>query len=187
MSGRLRGYTLIELCVTLGIVFILLNLGLPSYSALLARQQSQVEVERLNRAISIARHTAVNEGRMTTLCRSSDGFQCGGQWQQGYIVFTDHNGDRQINGTDRLVEVFPALSRGVSLRYRAFQNKQYLQMTPAGFTNYQNGNFTFCPDSKDPALAQQLIVNRAGRTYLARDLDGDGIREGANGKPISCD
>ncbi|MAM69628.1 MAG: hypothetical protein CMP91_00600 [Gammaproteobacteria bacterium] len=185
-SKIFSGYSLFELLIALAIASVLLNLAIPGYANFIERNQARVVIEQLQRAISLARQTAVNEGRMTTLCRSKDGKHCGGKWQEGFIVFTDQNGDRKINGKDRLVEVFPALAAKGTLIFRAFQNKQYLQMTAQGFTNYQNGNFTFCPASQKTELAQQLIINRAGRTYLARDRNEDGIKEGASGKPISC-
>ena len=59
-------------------------------------------------------------------------------------------------------------------------------MTPMGFTRDQNGNFTWCPGNGDVRLARQLIVNAAGRLREALDSDGDGVREGANGRPIGC-
>lgn len=59
-------------------------------------------------------------------------------------------------------------------------------MTPRGTTNYQNGNFSFCPSNKNPALARQIIVSATGRTRYARDLDGDGIVENSKGQPLHC-
>jgi len=187
MSSKTSAYTLIELLCSLAILAVLLNLAIPAYSNLVEHHQAQIVIEQLERAISITRHTAINEGTMTTLCKSADGRTCGGQWQQGYIVFTDNNGDRLINGSDRLVQVFKGQHDIGTLTFRAFQNKQYLLMTAEGFTNYQNGNFTFCPASQKAEQAEQLIINRSGRTYRAKDRDGDGIKEGANGKPLVCE
>lgn len=181
-----RGFSLLEAVIVLALLAILLNLALPSYRELVADKQANVAINQIERAVALARHTAINEGIMTTLCRSVDGSQCGGEWQQGFIVFTDRNADRKINGNDALVRIFPPLSDGGSLSFRAFQNRQYLQMTAEGMTNYQNGNFTYCPADGDSRLARQLIINRSGRTYTAKDRDQDGVREGANGKPISC-
>jgi type IV fimbrial biogenesis protein FimT len=181
------GFNLIELLIILAILAVLVNLALPGLAQSVERNQARVAINEIKRAITLTRYTAINNGVITTLCRSNDGRNCGGQWQQGFIVFTDSNADRVINGNDRLIRIFPELADSGTLKFRAFQNKQYLQMTPQGFTNYQNGNFTFCPKSNDVSLAQQVIVNRSGRTYFASDTDGDGIKEGANGKAISCD
>tara|TARA_R110000824_G_scaffold318073_2_gene505273 strand:- start:14608 stop:15195 length:588 start_codon:yes stop_codon:yes gene_type:complete len=187
MSTAAEGFSLIELIVVMALLTILINLGMPALFHSVERNQARVAINTIYRAINLTRHTAINNGVMTTLCRSADSQSCGGKWQQGFIVFTDRNADRLINDDDRLIQVFPAPSESGTLLFRAFQNKQYLQMTPQGFTNYQNGNFTFCPQSNNARLAQQVIINRSGRTYFARDSDGDGFKEGANGKSISCE
>lgn len=186
MSTTDSGFSLVELIVVMALLAILINLGIPALSHSFERNQARVAINAIYRAINLTRFTAINHGVMTTLCKSADGQSCGGQWQQGFIVFTDRNADRHVNDDDRLIQVFPAPSESGTLLFRAFQNKQYLQMTPQGFTNYQNGNFTFCPQNKDSSLAQQVIINRSGRTYFAKDSDGDGFKEGANGKAISC-
>lgn len=180
------GFNLVEILIVLTLLAILINLGLPALSNTVERNQAKVVINEINRAISLTRFTAINSGLITTLCRSENGTSCGGQWQDGFIVFTDRNADRVINGNDQLIRVFPEPASTGTLTFRAFQNKQYLQMTPQGFTNYQNGNFTFCTSSNDPKLAQQLIINRSGRTYFASDNNGDGIKEGANGKALTC-
>lgn len=180
------GFNLVEILIVLTLLAILINLGLPALSNTVERNQAKVVINEINRAISLTRFTAINSGLITTLCRSENGTSCGGQWQDGFIVFTDRNADRVINSNDQLIRVFPEPASTGTLTFRAFQNKQYLQMTPQGFTNYQNGNFTFCTSSNDPKLAQQLIINRSGRTYFASDNNGDGIKEGANGKALTC-
>ncbi len=180
------GFNLIELMIVLTLIAVLINLGLPALSKTIEHNQAKVVINEINRAITLTRFTAINNGVITTLCRSKNGENCGGQWHEGFIVFTDRNADRVINGDDRLVRVFSELTSSGTLKFRAFQNKQYLQMTPQGFTNYQNGNFTFCPSSNDPRLAQQVIINQSGRTYFASDNNGDGLKEGANGKALTC-
>ena len=73
-----------------------------------------------------------------------------------------------------------------TIRWRAFRNRQYLQMTSAGYTNYQNGNFTYCPPNGDVYQARQLIINMQGRVRKPADIDNDGIIEDARGRDIRC-
>lgn len=187
MSNSETGFSLIEFCLALALLALMLASGLPALSRSIERNQARVAIETIYRAVNLTRFTAINHGVLTTLCRSADGQSCSGNWQQGFIVFTDHNADRLVNGDDQLIRIFPAPAASGTLKFRAFQNKQYLQMTPQGFTRHQNGNFTYCPESGEAELAQQLIINHSGRTYFARDNDSDGLKEGANGKAISCE
>ena len=181
------GFTLLELLITLLMLSLLLLIALPDFRELIQQKQSDITVRTLTTAIELARTSAITDNKLTTLCRSSDGSECGGKWEDGILVFTDHNGNRKIDTEDRLVRYFPFPSSTGKLQWRAFQNRQYLQITPQGFTRYQNGNFTFCPHSKDLSLARQIILNRSARIRHAQDSDGDGIREDSQGRPIRCD
>ena len=180
------GFTLVELLLVLSILSILLALSLPNFQAMYAQRQADVVIRKVSKAIQLARMSAIRTGKLVTLCRSNSGVECGGQWRDGIIVSSDRNGDRKINQDDVLQQfiTFPGING--SLKWRAFQNRQYLQITNQGFTRYQNGNFTYCPNNGDASLARQLIINRTARIRFAIDSDGDGIREDSRGRPISC-
>jgi len=187
MKRKKRGITLVELLLVLSVVGVLLVSIAPSG---FARSQ---EVKRIDgvmsdimAAIAMARSTAIFEAQMVTFCGSNDGKNCQGNWHEGSIIFTDKNADKLLNGEDRLLYKLDAIAAQGNLSFNSFRNKQYLQMTPRGTTNHQNGNFTFCPADKNPALARQIIVSFTGRTRYGKDTDGDGIVENSSGKPLQC-
>ncbi|MEQ8314514.1 MAG: GspH/FimT family protein [Gammaproteobacteria bacterium] len=186
-SAISSGFTLLELLITLLMLSLLLGIALPDFHELVQQKQSDITIRTLTTALELARTSAITDNSLSTLCRSSDGSECGGNWEDGILVFTDHNGNRKIDTEDRLIRHFPSPGSTGKLYWRAFQNRQYLQFTPQGFTRYQNGNFTFCPHSKDLSLARQIILNRSARIRHAQDSDGDGIREDSRGRPIRCD
>lgn len=182
-----RGVTLLELLVVVLLLSILTGISLPGFQHLIEQKKADIAIGRLGHAIELARTFAITTGHLVTLCRSANGEDCGGQWRDGTIIFTDRNGDRRINQDDKLLHYvrFPDING--SIHWRAFQNRQYLQITNMGFTRYQNGNFTYCPNNKKSELARQLIINRTARIRYASDSDGDGIREDSSGRPIRCD
>jgi len=182
----MKGMSLLELLITLGILSVLLSISMPDFEELVESVSADATLRKLATAIQLGKSAAITNRTTVTLCRSYDGLNCGGSWQDGVLVFTDRNRDRAINENDRLVRhvTFPN-SKG-HIRFRAFQNKQYLQLTSLGVTHSQNGNFTYCPFSGDSKLARQLIVNRTARLRFAQDSDGDGIKEDSRGRPLSC-
>jgi type IV fimbrial biogenesis protein FimT len=183
------GLTFIELLLVLGICgFLLLRFAQPSWQELQQRKQVELMMAELQQSIAMARSSAVSHNSMVTLCRSNDGSQCRGRWKDGSILFTDANADHILNEDDRLLFRLPALAPGIqgNLAFNAFRNRQYLQMTPQGSTNFQNGNFTWCPTDGNLRLARQLIVSVSGRTRMARDSDRDGIVENSQGQPLDC-
>ena len=185
-SPAQAGLTLFELLFTLFLLSLLLGIALPDFTKLIEHKRADNNVRTLVTAIELARTSAIVDNSLVTLCRSQNGEECGGDWKNGILVFVDHDGDRDIDPEDRLVRFFTLPSLDGELYWRAFQNRQYLQITPQGFTRYQNGNFTFCPASGELQHARQLILNRTGRVRLAGDSDGDGIAEDSRGRPIRC-
>jgi len=181
------GTTLVELLIVLGLLGILLFMAMPGFGALLQETKGDATMRTLAGHIALARSTAITSQQRVTFCPSADQRQCGGSWAQGSIVFTDRNSDRRVNQDDALIRVRGPLATGETLRWRAFQNRQYLQMEPSGFMRYQSGNFTLCPVSRDARFAQQLVVNGTGRTRMAQDRNGDGFREDSSGNPLRCD
>lgn len=181
-----KAFSLFELLVSLLIISILLSYALPSFSKLADDRKADDTIRRVKEAVTVAKVGAIVNGNFVTLCKSQDGEKCGGNWEHGMVAFTDANGDRKINQEDKLIRYFTFPNAEGKIYWRAFQNRQYLQITGQGFTRFQNGNFTYCPYSEKPYLARQLIINRTARVRFATDSDGDGIREDSRGKAIRC-
>lgn len=181
-----RGFTLLEMLIALTVMAVLLSISLPDFTNFIQNKKSDDTINRVEQAVNTAKTSAIVNSSFVTLCKSSDGETCGGSWEQGIIAFTDDNGDRQINQDDKLIRYFSFPEAEGSIHWRAFRNRQYLQITGQGFTRYQNGNFTYCPYNKKADLARQVIINRTARVRHAIDSDGDGIREDSRGKPIRC-
>ena len=181
-----KGYSLLELLVCTSLLGILCMVLMPDLGDWKDRAAVERVTEDYIRLISFARIAAVTSGQMVTFCRSSNGKKCDGSWSEGTIIFSDSNRNRIIDGNDELLRYSPQIDKAVSVKFRSFRNRQYLQITPLGFTDYQNGNFTFCPQNMDNRAAQQIIINTLARTRRAQDTNGDGVRENSRGKPLSC-
>ena len=183
---NMQGLSLLELIISLAVLAMLLGISIPDYSELMQSLSGDVTLRKLASAVQLGKATAITNGTTVTLCRSADGQSCSGSWQDGVIIFTDRNRDRALEGDDRLIRHITFPDGKGHIRFRAFQNKQYLQLSSLGITHYQNGNFTYCPYSGNDKFARQLIVNRTARLRFAQDRDGDGIREDSRGRPLSC-
>ena len=186
MLNKETGITLIELIIVIAMTSILLTLAAPSLSEFVIKNGITTRVNQLVRAIHMARQTAIFRNQVVTLCRSNDGEECGGHWHNGMLLFIDKSRNLRLDDDEELVYHFPALREGDQLFWRAFRNRQYLLMTPRGYTAYQNGTFTYCP-KEGLEYAKGIIINAAGRMRISKDTDRDGIDEGANGAPLRCD
>jgi len=185
MNNYSKGITLIELIIVLAIISISITLAAPSMNSFMVRNRVTSRVNTLALAIRMARESAIMKNNIVTLCRSADQLQCGGKWHNGMILFVDTNKDHKFNGSDILITGFEKFPEDDVIFWRSFQNRQYLQMSPLGTTRYQNGTFTYCP-KEGLEYARGIIINAAGRIRFTKDLNADGIDEGADNKPLRC-
>ena len=153
---------------------------------MIQRSQASATINWLIGSVVFTRHAAVVKRTMVTLCPSRNGTSCGGKWHEGMISFTDGNRDRKVNGHDQILKRFFFPSDSGTITWRSFRNRQYLQMTRDGMTNYQNGNFVYCSQDQNPQLARQIVINQPGRTRQSRDTNGDGLVEDRYGRHLRC-
>ena len=110
LRDAVRGFTLVELLVSLAVFAILLGLAVPSMRDTLVRQQVRAASEALTQAMRLARSEAMRSGQGVTLCRSDDptaaapACAAGGSkpydWSTGWILFKDRDLDGTFETTD---------------------------------------------------------------------------------------
>src|SRR5712664_2668940 len=96
------GVTLVEILVVMGIVATLMAIGIPSYKYVTNANRISAEINGLLGDLQFARSEAIKEGRTVSVCVSSDQSTCltttpDTNWQKGWIVFSDVNGDGNID------------------------------------------------------------------------------------------
>lgn len=186
MGLRVSGYSLIELIAVLAIMVITFGLAAPPLSAMVERNKAATGINWIVRAINITRISAVDHGSLTTLCPTRDDRSCGGKWHRRIMIFTDRNNDKKVGANEKLIAVMNFPHEGSTLKWRAFRNRQYLQMTSGGFTNYQNGNFVYCSRDQDLRFARQIVLNLQGRVKQSYDRNNDGMIEDRYGNHLRC-
>lgn len=186
-QARSRAFTLLELLITLTIASLLAALAYPAFSDLINRVHATSRVNNLVGIIRFARHAAIDGGRWVTMCPAQEE-RCTNSsgWQSGIMVFADDNRDGRRQDAEVVLGYLPRLDDGERLTWRSFRRRNFLTFRPAGYTNWQNGSFHYCPASGDARYGKVLIVNIQGRTAPSVDADGDGIDEQANGRPLVC-
>lgn len=91
------GFTLLELMVTLAVAAILLGLAVPSFMAMGLNSKLRSTANNLVASAYLARSEAIKLNASVTLCASSNGSTCGGDWREGWIItrsgeVIQHNG-----------------------------------------------------------------------------------------------
>ncbi|RQW27219.1 prepilin-type N-terminal cleavage/methylation domain-containing protein [Rhodobacteraceae bacterium CH30] len=86
---RTRGFSLVELLVTLSIFAIVLAMAVPSFQSFLLKNQARGIASDLSRSLWQARNQALALGRAVTVCaRAEDGGCLASQdWTRGWLVY----------------------------------------------------------------------------------------------------
>lgn len=84
-----RGFTLLELLVTISVAAIILSYGVPGFMDVVRNGRAATNANDFVTAISIARSEAVKRGARVTVCASNNETTCSGDWNDGWIVFAD--------------------------------------------------------------------------------------------------
>ena len=124
--NRQRGFTLIELMITLAIAAILLTVGVPSFQSMMRNNRAATHMNEMITALNLARSEAAKRGLRVSLCPSTNQAACTGgtSWNNGWIVFIDTstNDSSVIVGTVlRVGEALagaPTFTGPPSVRYR---------------------------------------------------------------------
>lgn len=181
------GLSLIELLIGMTLIGMLMSQVIPSFSTLIERQLATQTMLALTSSIRLTRHAAMANQTTALLCPKADGTQsCGNDWKNGQILFLDDNHNNRRDSDEKIIRQWPPLPSGSSLTLRILGNRAYLKASANGLIANQNGNFLYCPPSRNPRHARQLIFNAIGRIRLATDDNGDGIVEGNNQQALTC-
>lgn len=168
-----RGFTLIELMITLVIVAILGTTAVTSFASLLSSSALTTSLNTFTAHIQLARSESIKRRHRVVACPSTNQLHCtGGQaWHEGYILFTDANANRTRDDEELILKVVHLESSAVKIYSTPGRKK--LTFQPTGMSPGSNSTITFCPIN--PGIPPKtLITNNSGRPRVSDKKPGGG-------------
>ena len=156
------GFTLYELLITLMIVGVVLLLGLPNLAGFTQNSRMTSTANDLHAAFHLARTEAARAKTNITICASANSMDaaanCGGTWDQGFIVFVDEDGDLSRAGaTETVLRAQPSARTGVILAIA--NDATYFSYASTGLGRGDVGGV--------PAMTQAVICDERGNIKAA--------------------
>lgn len=191
--GTKRGYSLIELLVTLMVAAILAAVAAPNFGEMYRQQQLNDHMTELVNAHRLARSESANRGRTVTVCKSADATTstptCGDdtvEWEDGWIVFqnTDNDSPAVIDSGEPVVRVAAALKSSLTLRGTSTVDPHVSYLATGEVAT--PGMLVLC-DNASLSYSRALFISITGRIKVAnRDVNGTPLDN--DGSPIdSCE
>ncbi|WP_198411398.1 GspH/FimT family pseudopilin [Marinimicrobium alkaliphilum] len=141
-----RGFTLIELIVTLAVLAIVAGFAIPGFNSLIQSNRSVALAEDLLSAVNYARSEAVRRGQRVSLCASDNGTSCTGDWVDGWIVVvdtatTDTANAPVVANIDAVLRHWegPGLNAAITVEQPAGTDRSFIRYTRTG-TLARTGN-----------------------------------------------
>jgi type IV fimbrial biogenesis protein FimT len=181
-----RGFTIIELMITLVVISLLAGVGIPGFRNFILNSRITTQSNDLVGELAIARSEAIKRNTTVVLCRSanptattptcSTGSTGSKTWESGWLVFQDANGDKVYTtaGGDTLLRVHEAITGGNTLRGSDTELGDYLAFTRDGVTTLTvlaagvtAHHFKVC-DSRGAGNARAILLEPTGRARIDR-------------------
>lgn len=167
--NRNKGFTLLELMVTVSIAAILLSVGVPSFRSVIMDNRLVRDTNQFVASINLARSSAVRFQRNATICTSAN-FDaalptCAAttDWSNGWIVWVDKDRDGATDANE-ILAVHPPIDDTTAFTATTAQLFSY---DARGFGVSPADNLTMC-DNRSGETGRSIKVNNVGRTNVSR-------------------
>lgn len=161
-----KGFSLIELMITIALLAILLAFAGPGFQELIERNKIRTITDEFYTAFNAARSESIKRNQPVTICASSTGATCdAANWDSGWLIFTDEDGNGDVNAGEVITQVGSALPSGYTLRAAAPYSSS-ITMNPDGAINGVNGAFRVCPHDADITKSRSISFLSVGRPRL---------------------
>ena len=156
MKAAARGFTLLELMVTVSCAAVLLVVGVPSFVSFVQNNRATTDTNELVTALNLGRSAATQRGGVVSVCSSSNGTTCSNDvdWSSGWVV---------LGAGNELIRAWPARTEAGVL----VGNSGTVQFQPRG-SAAATGLFQVRIPHCTGLQGRDIRVNVAGRVAVTR-------------------
>jgi type IV fimbrial biogenesis protein FimT len=178
--NRKKGFTLVELLITIALMAVISALAVPSFQMLLLKNRISFENERIFETLYYIRTEAIKRNNQVSWCPSSDGLDCDPElsWMDGWIIFSDQAKRGELDHeSDKVLRVGVGLPAGYLL-YSTKHQKWFGYRpngTSVGSSGSGNTSFIVCTP-EEGVDGKRVIVSITGRPRVAMGI-GDRVCE----------
>lgn len=179
----MRGFTLLELMISIMILSIIVAVSIPSFTNIQDRFATDFAKGRMQKTLLAARSWALANRKPILVCPMLDGI-CSSSWNDPLTTFYDLNDNLALDNDEQLIFQLPEHSpRGSWSKKRA--NENYIKFNEQGHAFSSATTLLYCPSSGNHQNARQLVISFQGRIRTNNYLSSRGTPY-ASLAPLKC-
>ncbi len=164
-----KGFTLLELMITVVIAGILASMAVPSFTQAIKNNRMSTQINELLATFNYARSEAIKRSTGISVCSSTDGASCSNNWKDGWIVFVDTDSDKTVG---EVLRVHKELSGGNTMAF-ADSADSYINYKSIGLAKLA-GTFTLC-DSRGDTYKKVIKFPLTGQARVLISTEYGGL------------
>lgn len=161
--NKYKGFTLIELMITVAIMSIMLTVGLPSFQSIIASSRLTSSANAMISALQLARSEALKQHKTVIIAPQKDK-----GWSDGWGVFIDLNKDDILQNTEQVLAttLFDELSSTIGITATYSDHIGYSangRPIHDGTQINSDSWFLFCSPKGSPTDFRKVVISLTGR------------------------
>jgi type IV fimbrial biogenesis protein FimT len=159
-----RGYTLIELMITITVLGLLLGVAVPSFLDTVRNNRLITQNNEFIGSLNVARSEALKRSGSVSVCASVDQLTCSGStnWSTGWIVFNDANANGILDAGDGLNPLLQATGAAPP-EFTMNATRSFVRFAPSGMAATGIENFELVRTGCVGPYARRINVSVVGR------------------------
>ncbi len=168
--------------MVLAVVSVMIASAAPNMIDFVLNNRTATQINEFQASLSLARNEAIKRNSNITVCQSSNGADCSGNWQNGWIVFVDTDIDGTVDDGEKILRVHGEIPAGNTL---ASSQSRVIYAKNGIARSGSNGTFIFC-DSRGADSSKGVVLGPSGRARIATENDLRGFLENESNAGLAC-
>ncbi|RTR39094.1 prepilin-type N-terminal cleavage/methylation domain-containing protein [Shewanella canadensis] len=152
-----KGFTLIEVMVTIAVAAILLGIGVPSLISVYEGVRVNNNIEKINNIFLFARNQAISYGTTVNVCAFASATSCGTDWGNGIRVYIT-----RADSSEKELRVIDNFNPNDRLK----GSSSTFSFSPDGLSS--SATLIYCPGGKS-SLSKSVSVSVSGLVSYGED------------------